>query len=827
MNIEEGTSHTVDIPQAVANKTNVAFIYSEPVDPAYSWTYSQELGRQYVQREGENVQTAFIPDVPDTDESIPVIEAVAKEGYDVIITTELGMMNATATVASEFPDTVFINNSGFKTAEPNMGTIFGAMEEAEYLAGMVAGARASLGAARRVGLIAQFPWSETIRHINAVVLGMKRTCPDCVADIGWTFSWEEEDEIAVAHDLMDNGASVIVNNSGSRGPVEAVAQRGLSIILSDSTQACEGIEEFCLGITYWRWGPAYLDIVQAVQADTWTPTHVYPSLADGIVGFYGFMDDQDPLPTTPRTVIPEVAAVLAQMQRGEFTRFDIFRGPIKNNQGELVIPDVTPTQSDLEGLTAEYIAELGVTNREPCTYCMDFLVEGFVPDAFIPKSAEEMTMRTEAGESLTASQEQVIELWTADSNEESIAIYEEVALRYMQENPSVKIVIEPVATADFFDRLELAIALDEMPDIVRVGVERIPVLSAGGLLDQSASENVIDMIGADDFHERTLEMVTDSASFFYAAIPFDGWVQAMWYRKDIFEELNLAPPDTWEAIQEANQQLATSDKVTYGLTLATDPERGYTHQVFEQMAISAGAYPFDGDGHVTMNTPEMIETLRWYASLQDYAVPGPQHAHGAREFYAQDQTGMFIYTTAIIADLAGATTLGNNSKLKITVEDLASKTGFVPRILGPAGPVTYGRLMVLGILTDADPATQDVVRHFMTDGYEDIIAIEPTKKIPARKSFFAKWRNASDYFQDYDDAILETIANSYSTMNRWFLRPGYGTLEQTVIGDLESQLVIPKILYQLVVERVLTPEEAAEQLQSETEVLLAIRIEEQ
>jgi len=820
---ENRSEIAVNVPQITPGKTNVVFLYSEPAEPDFSWTYSHELGRQYIQDKSENVQTTYIDSIPDSKEISPVIRAVAEQGFDIIFTTTDLMMEATADVAAEFPESTFINIGGFMTAPPNLGTFFVAMEEAKYLAGMVAGARAAQSAFRQVGIVAQFPTAEIIRSANAVALGMRRTCPDCIADIHWTFDWGFDTEVEATLALLENGASVIVNNSGAQAPVETIAERGLTIIVADSAGACMGFEEFCLGTTYWNWGPAYLDIVERVIAGTWEAGHQYDSIAENVVGFYGFMPNQRPLPGVPLDVIPEVQEVFRDMQRGRFTRFDIFRGPLKNNQGEIVISDIQPTQSDLEGLTADIIAELGITDREPCIYCMNFLVEGFAPEAIIPKSEEDLNTNPIAETGLSTDQEQVINFWTSDIQPERMAVYEDIALRYMRENPSVKIVIEPVAENDFFDRLQLAIALDEIPDVVRVGVERIPILGAEGILDQAAAERIIETIGIEDFHERTLEMVTDNSSHFYAAVPFDGWIQAIWYRKDIFDTLGLGPPESWDAIKQANQLLPGTDNLGYGITLGTDPRYNYAHQVFEQIAISAGAYPFDMEGRVTMNTPEMLMALKWYAQLQEHALTGPQYWRGARESYELDQTGMLIYSTYIMDDLVDGSALEEGGNVEIAVEDLAEKTGFVAQIFGPKGPATYGQLIALAITTEANAATEDVVTYYMTEGYQEIIGVAPFGKIPTRKSAFKEWRNSSEYFQYYSDEILQEIANGYNSMDRWLFQPHYDQIEQQVISDIENDLKLSAVLNQLVVERTLTAEQAVERLQSEVEELLERR----
>ena len=128
-------------------------------------------------------------------------------------------------------------------------------------------------------------------------------------------------------------------------------------------------------------------------------------------------------------------------------------------------------------------------------------------------------------------------------------------------------------------------------------------------------------------------MVTDPATGQYAAIPFDGWIQAIWYRSDMFSETGLNPPVTWDDINAACDALPGQGNLLYGLTLGTDPGQNYPIQVFEQVAISNNAWPFDADGNVTMNTPEMIAALDFYSKLQRCALPGPQYWRGAREAY--------------------------------------------------------------------------------------------------------------------------------------------------------------------------------------------------
>jgi basic membrane protein A and related proteins len=252
--------------------------------------------------------------------------------------------------------------------------------------GMIAGAKAAEDGSKRVGIIAPFPTAEVIRLSNAAALGMHRTCPDCVMDIRWIFTWfDPVKEREAAESMLDAGATVIITGADTPGPVQAAAQRGKTGVAYDSENACFGLEANCLTVPYWNWGPFYLDIVSKMQAGAWKPENFYGSAADGMLGLYGFMEGQTPYKSVPQSVIPQVKDVLAQMQADKFTRFDIFKGPMKDNQGKEIIPaGVSLTQSDLEGLNDGYMKAFNITGREPCKICMNYLVEGFDKTAQIP-----------------------------------------------------------------------------------------------------------------------------------------------------------------------------------------------------------------------------------------------------------------------------------------------------------------------------------------------------------------------------------------------------------------------------------------------------------
>lgn len=372
----------IQIPQPEEGKFNVAFVYVGPVGDG-GWTYAHDEGRRYLEEQlGDKVHTAYLESVPEGADAERVIRNLARAGFNAVITTSFGFMDPTATVAAEFPDVKFVHTTGYKKAE-NFSNLMGAMESMKYLVGMIAGAKAAETGSNKVGYVAPFPIPEVVRHINAAAMGMRKTCPECTMDIRWTFSWFDPNlERESAASLIDAGATVVVTGADTPGPVQVADEKGVFGVGYDSRNACDVAPKSCLTVPYWNWGPEYVRIVNEMMDGSFVGSDIYFDVDSGSIGLLGFMEGQTPQPAVPADVIPQVKELLAKMESGEMTRFDIFTGPIKDNKGNIVVPEgQSLTQSDIEGLK-------GVEGRPDCTFCMSWLAEGVSPDAELPSGGE-------------------------------------------------------------------------------------------------------------------------------------------------------------------------------------------------------------------------------------------------------------------------------------------------------------------------------------------------------------------------------------------------------------------------------------------------------
>ncbi|MDQ2684112.1 MAG: BMP family ABC transporter substrate-binding protein, partial [Chloroflexota bacterium] len=106
----------------------VGFVYVGPIGDM-GWSYAHDQGRLALEEAIPSVETTYVESVPETAaDAERVIRQLAQDGNKVIFTTSFGYMDPTITVAADFPDTVFVHISGYKTAD-NVGTAFGKIEE--------------------------------------------------------------------------------------------------------------------------------------------------------------------------------------------------------------------------------------------------------------------------------------------------------------------------------------------------------------------------------------------------------------------------------------------------------------------------------------------------------------------------------------------------------------------------------------------------------------------------------------------------------------------------------------------------------------------------
>jgi basic membrane protein A len=330
----------------------------------------------YVEENVPNVHVAYIENVPEGAESEQVFRSLSRKGFDLIFGTSFGYMDAMELLADEFPNITYIHISGYKSNMENFGNLFGAMEDMKYLAGMLAGSRAKVDGNPKLGYMATFPIPEEIRLGNAIALGMKKTCPECTMDVRWINTWHDpiiEKEAAAS--LFDAGAQVVFTGADTPAVADVAQEKGKWGVTYDWFGSCK--VDACLTAPYWIWGPVYVEITQGLIDGTYEVGWHYFDAGTGGMGLFGFMQGETPTPgiaDLPEEDVQLMRDTLAKMLAGEFTRFDVFAGPIMDNQGNVVVPEGEKMeQSDLDQFPP------GAEGLE-CKYCMYWWADGITAE---------------------------------------------------------------------------------------------------------------------------------------------------------------------------------------------------------------------------------------------------------------------------------------------------------------------------------------------------------------------------------------------------------------------------------------------------------------
>jgi basic membrane protein A len=369
------------IPAVEEGKFNVAMVLIGPHDDG-GWSQAHFEGLEYVEKNVDNVNVAYVENVPEGADSEQIFRSLARKGFDLIYGTSFGYMDPMETVAEEFPDATFIHISGFKSNMKNFGNLFGAMENMKFLGGMLAGARAKMDGNPRVGYMATFPIPEEIRLGNAIALGMKQTCPECTLDVRWINTWHDpiiEKESAAS--LFDAGAQVVFTGADTPAVADVAQEKGKWGITYDWFGSCK--VDACLTAPFWNWGPVYADISEGVKNGTYEVGWHYFDSDTGGLGLVGFMEGDEltkGLADLPPEVIEEVRDMMAKFNSGELNRFDVFSGEILDNKGEVVVPaGEKMEQADLDQFPP------GAPGLE-CKYCMYWWADGI--NAELPSLGE-------------------------------------------------------------------------------------------------------------------------------------------------------------------------------------------------------------------------------------------------------------------------------------------------------------------------------------------------------------------------------------------------------------------------------------------------------
>lgn len=308
------------------------------------WNTTHARGGAKVSDAFPGIDISYVEDVAPGQTATNAFLDAVDGGADVVIGTTYyqdDMMD----VAADNPEVHFLTWAGFTVAD-NVGHFDGASEDGRYIDGLVAGSLTESGI---IGYPVGFPFPEVQRAVNAFTIGVHEMSPDAEVRVVYLNTWFDPAlEQQAAEALVNAGADVIAHEVGSQVYTTVMAQND-GYVVGYTNDWSELEPEAWASSFLYDWGTYYVEQIQDIIDGNFEPAVTFGGLADGFIDFAPFGPD----------VSDETLALVEERQAAIIDgSFDIFAGPIFDNQGNEVVA---------EGATIPF---------EERYECCDWLIEG-------------------------------------------------------------------------------------------------------------------------------------------------------------------------------------------------------------------------------------------------------------------------------------------------------------------------------------------------------------------------------------------------------------------------------------------------------------------
>jgi len=289
------------------------------------WNTTHVRGADAIEEAFPGVELVTLESIDPGQTATNAFDDAAAGGADIVIGTTY-YQDDMMSIAADYPEVVFLTWAGYETAE-NVGHFDGASEDGRYMDGIVAG---SLTESNLIGYAAGFPFNEVNRAINAFTLGAQSVNPDVEVQVVYLNTWfDPAAEQQAAEALVNAGADVLAHEVGAQVYATVAAQAGGHVI--GYTNDWSEIEPDAWASSFlYDWGVYYVSQIQAVVDGTWEPAITFGGVADGFIDFAPYGPD----------VTEEMLALIEERKAAIIDgSFDMFAGPITDNQGNVVVAE--------------------------------------------------------------------------------------------------------------------------------------------------------------------------------------------------------------------------------------------------------------------------------------------------------------------------------------------------------------------------------------------------------------------------------------------------------------------------------------------------------
>jgi simple sugar transport system substrate-binding protein len=320
----------LSIRPAQAKDLVVGVIYVGPKDDyGYNQAHAEAAA---ILKKTPGVKIVEEEKVPETDDVSKTMESMIKlDGATLLFPTSFGYFDPyMLKMAAKYPNIQFRHCGGLwqKDKHPmNTGSYFGYIGMGQYLNGIAA---AHATKSKKLGFIAAKPIPQVLINVNSFALGARSVDPSITTTVIFTGEWSMPvKEAEASNSLADQGIDVVTCHvDGPKVIMETAERRGIFACGYHANQAKLAPKGYLTGAE-WNWITVYKQFIADAQGGKPLPNFVRGGLSEGFIKMspYG--------PGLNEAGRKNVDAVKAEIMKGGYS---VFKGPLKDNKGNTVIP---------------------------------------------------------------------------------------------------------------------------------------------------------------------------------------------------------------------------------------------------------------------------------------------------------------------------------------------------------------------------------------------------------------------------------------------------------------------------------------------------------
>jgi len=397
-----------------------------------------------------------------------------------------------------------------------------------------------------------------------------------------------------------------------------------------------------------------------------------------------------------------------------------------------------------------------------------------------------------------AQEKKVVRIWHTETEPQSVKAFQEIINDFEKLRPDITVKQEALAWGDLEAKLTAALAAGAPPDASHGQAFTCASFYHKGLLREQ--EDIANAIGKDNIFEVARNLCRFDGKYY--GITHSPNTNLLIYRKDVFKQKGLKPPETWDDFIKVAQAMmerdATGRVTRYGLSLPGVPL--FVNILVAELTRANGGRLFDGKtGRPTFTEKQVVEVLDFYKKLNDTVLPPGWLGHGYLDTFTNLATGK----VAMVYQGHGRSA-GYIEKYAPQGTGTAEYFGVMRKPHGPSGKETAAQVdaepwMIFKNAKYPNEAAEFLKFFFQEKNYIKYLHTVPIHLLPTLKSvrnspayqaneMYRRWKEwvEMDYYYFERDLAKPTLVVNWDDLKLPFLLEIFGS---NILPDMVTDAV--------------------------------------